>query len=113
MRTFKLVNSAVLFFEIFLCIAGFFGLHVTFGHGLGDLFYFAILYLLTIIHLVWTFRIRKASKESFILPIIVFSIVALLFSLKATVWRGPEYSWKNRKLFYDYNQNETDVVVIE
>jgi len=40
-------------------------------------------------------------------------MVALLFTLKATVLRGSEYSWKNRKLFYDYNKDETDIVVIE
>jgi hypothetical protein len=113
LKTIKVVNTAILLFEIFLCIAGFIGLHVTFGHGLGDLFFFAILYLITIVHLIWTLRIRKANKERFIAPVIIFSIIAFLFALKATVWRGPEYSWKNRKLFYDYNQDKTDVVVTE
>ena len=101
MQLLKASNIIVLTLEIFLCIGGFFGFQVVFGHGLGDIIYYAILYPLTIAHLIWTLRIIKKTNHSiFILPLTVFSITTFLIILKATIWRGPEYSWDNGNLFF-------------
>lgn len=96
----KVLNTAVLAFGIFLCLCGFAGI-IAFGHGLGDIVYYAMIYPLTIIHLVWTIRIRKATDWfAIIFPLVIFFTTTLLFCLKATIWRGSEYSWRNGKLFY-------------
>jgi len=106
----KALNTTVLAIGIFLCISGFIGFQIAFGHGLGDIIYFAMLYALTIVHLIWTIIIRKATSQIiFIAPLIIFSITTLLFCLKATIWRGPEYSWNNGKLFY--SKIDTDAYV--
>ncbi len=89
----------LLAFEVFLCLGLFIGFDVVFGHGLGDLFYYAILYLVTITHVVLTIRFRRAAESKFVTLLFIFSIITILLCLKATIWRGPEYSWKNRKLF--------------
>jgi hypothetical protein len=93
------LNISLLAFEVFLCIGGFIGFHVTFGHGLGDLLYFAFLCLLTITHLVWIIKIWKTDPKRFITPLITFSITTILFCFKATIWRGHEYPW-NGRFFY-------------
>lgn len=101
MQLLKALNTTVLALGIFLCLGGFIGFQIVFGHGLGDIVYYAILYPVTIIHLIWTIRIRKATHWAiFLIPLAIFSITTLLFCLKATIWRGPEYSWHNGKLFY-------------
>lgn len=101
MQLLKTLNTIVLAFGIFLCIGGFIGFQIAFGHGLGDIIYFAILYAVTIVHLIWTIIIRKATNPIvFILPLTIFSITTMLFCLKATIWRGPEYPWNNGKLFF-------------
>jgi len=102
MSTLKALNLVLLAFEVFLCTGLFIGFHVVFGHGLGDLIYYAILYLLTITHLILTVKFRNASQRRFVPLLITFSITTILFSLKATIWRGPEFSWRNRKLFYGF-----------
>lgn len=109
MKSLKTINTILLIFEAFLCVGGFIGFQITFGHGLGDLLDFAFLYALTITHIVWTIRIRKSNSKSFILPICIFFLTTALFSLKATIWRGGEYSWENRKLFYGHNEDVNSV----
>ena len=109
MQLLKIINTILIIFEIFLCVGGFIGFQITFGHGLGDFLDFAFLYALTITHIVWSIKIRKSSSKSFILPVLIFFLTSVIFSLKATIWRGGEYSWKNRKLFYGHNENVNSV----
>lgn len=100
----KVLNLLILCVEAFGCIGIFIGYQVVFGHGLGDILYYALLWLATLVHLIWTIRIRNAINAPVILkPLCLFTIFAVLISLKATVWRGPEYSWKNGYLFYRLN----------
>lgn len=110
MKILKTINLLLLFFEIFLCVGGFIGFQITFGHGLGDLIDFAFLYLLTIIHCIWTYVIRKSITKKFILPIAIFICTTFIFCLKATIWRGSEYSWENGGLFYGRSENEENGV---
>jgi hypothetical protein len=101
MQLLKALNTTILVVGIFLCLGGFIGFQIAFGHGLGDIVYYAILFPVTIIHLIWTIRIRKATHWAiFLIPLTIFSLTTLLFCLKATIWRGPEYSWDNGNLFY-------------
>ena len=103
MNTLKLLksfNTTILAIEIFLCVGGFIGFQVSFGHGLGDILYYAFLYPLTLVHFIWTIKIRKAPKTKFITPLIIFLITTIYFSLEATIWRGPENPWGNGNFFY-------------
>lgn len=100
----KILNLLILCTEIFGCIGTFIGYQVVFGHGLGDVFYYAILWVATLVHLIWTVRISKTKVPSVMLkPLFVFTIFTTLMMLKATIWRGPEYSWKNGNFFYRLN----------
>jgi hypothetical protein len=100
----KILNLLILCTEIFGCIGTFIGYQVVFGHGLGDVFYYAILWVATLVHLIWTVRISRTEIPSVILrPLCIFTVLTTLMMLKATIWRGPEYSWKNGDFFYRLN----------
>lgn len=77
---------------ITLCFISWFG-RVTFGHGLGDLFYIWFLFGLTTIHLL-SFLINRNSFKYLVVTNIIVSSLTVYFMLKATIFRGPEYSWK-------------------
>ena len=83
---------------IFLCSIGTFFYHISFGLGLGDLFGYAFLYFVTIIHLILTFKLRK-KENAYIFLSLIFLTLTILICLKATIWRGPLYKW-NGSLFY-------------
>jgi hypothetical protein len=100
MRGLRLVNSIVIIIELFLCGGGVLGFPIVFGHGQGDLYIFAALYLCVIAHILLTIRFRRAETPRFLALVILFAITTILFSLKATVWRGPEYPWSNGKVFF-------------
>lgn len=102
MKHLKYINVFVLCYELFFCVgvSGIFGFGIAFGFGLGDLFYFTLVCLVTVAHIIWTIVIRKKAASSFIAPILIFSTTSILFSLKATIWRGIEYPWSNGHLFY-------------
>ena len=93
-----------------------------FGHGLGDIVYYAVLFPITIIHFLWFFKIRKANSKNFIAPLIIFFMSTLYFLLEATVWRGPEAPWyfvesnaddeSNRIMYEVKSGNETNYIDI-
>jgi hypothetical protein len=99
-RILRVLNWIVLGIEIVIC-TGCLKSVIVFGHGLGDLYYYVLVFLATITHLSCTIAIRKANHPVIILmPLLIFSTTTTLICLKATVWRGPEYSWKNGRLFH-------------
>ena|SRR5689334_14748699 len=100
MKGFKLLNSILIAFEIFLCGGGVIGFPVVFGHGEGDIYIFSALYIVVIIHILLTVKHRRSSSDYFRLPVFIFGVIIILFCLKATVWRGPEYPWSNGKIFF-------------
>lgn len=103
-KFFKALNLVVLAAEIFGCIGTYIGFDVVFGHGLGDVLYYAILYAATLAHLFWTFRIWKTVQlVTVLIPVCIFTIFIVLMGLKATIWRGPEYSWRNREFFFKHH----------
>jgi hypothetical protein len=74
---------------------------IVFGHGLGDIFYtllslFAVIVYLCVFAFI-NFK-EKDSLQKFIA--VIFTVAFLSFCLKATVFRGAEYSWQNHGLFY-------------
>ncbi len=57
----KRFNLIILIFLIIISLLGTFYKHISFGWGLGDLIEYAILYLTTIIHLIFTLIFRKKA----------------------------------------------------
>lgn len=101
-RILRILNWVVLCIEILIC-AGCLKSVIAFGHGLGDLYYYGLALLVTIIHFICTIMIRKINHPAVLLtPLLIFATTTTLICLKATVWRGPEYSWKNGRIFYKW-----------
>lgn len=96
----RLINSILIIIELFLCGGGVLGFPVVFGHGQGDLYIFAALYLCVIMHILLSIRFRHGQTQRLLMLIIVFAVTTMLFSLKATIWRGPEYPWSNGNVFF-------------
>ncbi len=95
----KIFNLLVLGFLISLCVVGTFFKQISFGLGLGDLFGIAFLYAATLIHIVLTFSFRKNKTNRYMVLSLIFLVLSIAISLKATIWRGAEYRW-NGDLFY-------------
>jgi hypothetical protein len=73
---------------------------VTFGQGLGDLFYLVLLVILQIFF-GYIFYLNIKERMNFPLIISLLLIILLtLFTLKMTIWRGIEYPW-NGNIFYE------------
>lgn len=84
-------------FSIFILI---FSGKVTFGQGLGDLFY---LVLLTIMQIFFGYLFYLNFKGRINFPLVIsllLIIILILFTLKMTIWRGIEYPW-NGNIFYE------------
>ncbi|NLR95148.1 hypothetical protein HGP29_28395 [Flammeovirga sp. SR4] len=71
---------------------------ITFGYGLGDIFYLPILYVITFVYII-TFSINRKKDKQLLITNTVFTIPIIWIVLSVTLWRGPEYSW-NGELFY-------------
>jgi hypothetical protein len=108
----RVLNVFLLLFLIFLCIGGLWGWQIAFGHGLGDLSCYIVLWLLAVAHLAVLIRNWKTKSRKYITVLIFFSLTTLLICLKATIWRGPEYSWSNRKIFYNVSAAGWDIRLI-
>jgi hypothetical protein len=111
-RAAKYFNYFLITFELFFCLGGFIGFHVAFGEGLGDLFPYALLYILTTTHIVLTILIYRNKVKRETLPMLVFfyTIIMIIFSLRGTIYRGHEYPW-NGKIFYK-NEEESKVISV-
>lgn len=75
---------------------------ISYGHGLGDLFYHAIaLAAFTIITILFVIGLKKKSVDDvlFILMFVAIVLTIVLLTLKFTIYRGPEYRW-NGNVFY-------------
>jgi hypothetical protein len=76
-----------------------FGGKVTFGQGVGDLFY---LILLTILQISFGYLFYLNIKGRINFPLVIsllLIIIVILFTLKMTIWRGIEYPWNGDILF--------------
>jgi hypothetical protein len=95
----KISNLLVLGLLILICGLGTFYKHISFGLGLGDMFGYLVLYLATLTHFILTIISRKKGNSRHVFLTLFFSTFTILFILKATIWRGGEYSW-NGSIFY-------------
>lgn len=94
-----ILNLVVLGYLILICILGMTYKHISFGWGLGDIFGYIILIAGTILHSILIFVFRNKQEKSYSVLAITFLMFSIFISLKATIWRGGEYSW-NGSLFY-------------
>jgi c-di-AMP phosphodiesterase-like protein len=95
----KISNVIVLGLLILICGLGTFYKHISFGLGLGDMFGYLVLYLVTLIHLILTLISRKKGSLLHTLLTLIFLTFTILIVLNATIWRGQEYRW-NGSIFY-------------
>ena len=102
----RILFSTIIFFATILTLMA---LNVvTFGWGLGDLFYFYIQILWLIILLVFFIVVMTRNSNFSILTsriIIFFLLISIFLSIKAfTIDRGNEYPW-NGKIFTSNSRN--------
>ena len=73
---------------------------LTFGHGLGDLFYILYLAIALIIITILFIAVKRDSNNSPLSFILLLSIITSLafFIANLSYFRGTEYPW-NGKLF--------------
>ena len=72
---------------------------LTFGKGLGDLFFMGghLLGFLALLVLGWASRASRKSQLTGLLTVAVLGQLVFL-SLQVTLWRGSEYQW-NQQIF--------------
>ncbi len=105
----KIVNWIVLAYLIGITILSWIG-KITYGYGLGDLFYVFPSSALTLVHLIVILALiyrkrEKAEKGLALLVGIIFLLIAVWFTYEFTIGRGVEYKW-NGKVFYGKNKIE-------
>jgi hypothetical protein len=94
----KTINIILLSFLILLLLLTLTG-KLTFGHGLGDLFYVVLIAFIVLIHFTITLILRKKKIEKYWLSIIIASsTVCFLVVYETTIGRGAEHTW-NGKVF--------------
>ena len=96
----KYINAIIISFELLLFLS-FFGTpwgYLTFGMGLGDLFFVWTYALVLLIHFVWTaiITMNKAEDERYGVPTFIFGACFLIEVLLLFSARGTE----NHQLFY-------------
>jgi hypothetical protein len=97
-RILNFCNILYLIWTISILILIFNG-KVTFGQGLGDLFYLILVIILQIFF-GYLFYLNIKGRMNFPLIIsLLLIIIVTLFTLKMTIWRGIEYSWNGNILF--------------
>lgn len=76
--------------------------NITFGRGLGDIFYLIELIVISIILAVAFFKVKKHTENKFavMLLCIIMVLTIIFFLLKLTIWRGAEYIW-NGNIFLE------------
>ena len=100
----KQINRIVFFiYLLWVLLVMFFNFRgdITFGHGLGDLYYLIVLFFLTLLAIFFYTRVTKGSYNNTVvvyLFAIYLLIVIVSFYFKLTILRGAEYPW-NGKLF--------------
>ncbi len=96
----KNANAILLILQA-LFVYGCFHGNIAFGHGLGDIMYVILAVALFFVSVVWFAIISLKQKTALQKILFVFMLVLFaLLMLKATVFRGPEYSWQNHGFFH-------------
>lgn len=69
----KILNTIVLGLLILICGLGTFYKHISFGLGLGDIFGYLVLYVVTIVHLILTLTSRKKGTTRHVILTVIAS----------------------------------------
>lgn len=75
---------------VFICLCVVTGA-LTFGHGLGDMYYLIGVGLAFILISIMKFADKSNIAGLFI--VIAIILISVSVGLKLTIWRGVEYSW--------------------
>lgn len=72
--------------------------NVTFGHGLGDVYYLLFIVFCVIIISVFNFKLTQNAgiQLANVLLLISILVVVIAVTLKLTIYRGSEYPWNGR-----------------
>lgn len=68
----KKINLSVLTTEILLTLPATFSGKIAFGYGLGDLFFYCLMYFILITHLILTLRWNKQPDKQRIMATVFF-----------------------------------------
>ena len=88
-------NLLIIIYGVLLCLIGKFYKHISFGAGLGDLFWYGFIYLLILAH----GYLLLNKKFDLIIIFLIFLLLWIFISLKATYFRGHEYKWNGKKFY--------------
>ncbi len=99
----KIFNWAVCIYLLLVAILNFCG-KITFGFGLGDIYYLGWLIFICLLSLLLNikFRVEKHDNTGHFVKLlfgIIFLAIAIYFTEKFTINRGIEYPW-NGNIFY-------------
>jgi hypothetical protein len=95
---------ALLFLHAVFAITALSGL-LTFGNVLGDVVYiFLSIFLCLLFASLYPYASSSRFTKAHIPLSLLITVVLIFLCLKATVFRGPEYSWANRSIFFDNNK---------
>lgn len=73
--------------------------NMAFGFGLGDIFWYGLMYVIIIIQAFVILRNWKKDTSMFQTQTIIFGLLLVWFCLEATLLRNIEYPW-NGHIFY-------------
>lgn len=79
--------------------------NITFGHGLGDIFFYIILsiaFLLISIYMIINIMRNISIDLYYTLATGIMVIIMIYFTLHATYLRGSEYSWNGSVFINNY-----------
>jgi hypothetical protein len=80
-----------------MVIAGVLLGHLTFGHGLGDIYFLAGIFIITIVIGLGRFvynRMDEMRRHYISIYFSIFIVLFVIYSLVELTWdRGPEYPW--------------------
>jgi len=99
----KKANLFVFAVQLLICLLGTFYKHISFGHGIGDILFYILMYVILIVYFILIFKWGKKPKRLLFL-LILSLIVTIYIMLEATFFRGSEYPW-NGNIFYEIPTN--------
>jgi hypothetical protein len=98
MKSLIWVNRILLAFFILFSMLGIAG-RLVFGHGLWDVFYYLLVWIVAVVLIIISVYKKKLSFHQFLFINIVFALILIYLIYLMTAGRGPEYPW-NGKILY-------------
>jgi len=95
----KIINGITLFVLGLIILLETFYKHIPFGAGLGDMFWYLIMYAVFTSQVILTYVYRNKSEKQYAIMTLIYMLILIYICLSATIWRGGEYPW-NGKIFY-------------